>query len=159
MNDVQIKEYTARISQANKSELVVILYELFLYSVDTAVKAFHDDDKDNAVKYLKKAQGCIGELRSSLDFKYELSDNLNEIYRYVNVQLVASIAKLEPVNLDEVRKMMDKLMASFVEVAKKDTSKTVVQNSQQVYAGLTYGKNSLNEVFMNGDEASRGFKA
>ena len=50
---------------------------------------------------------------------------------------------------------MGKLCKAFEEVAKHDTSKSVVQNSQQVYAGLTYGKGTLNEVFMD-NEAARG---
>jgi flagellar protein FliS len=53
---------------------------------------------------------------------------------------------------------MEKLRKSFEEVAKQDTSGSVVQNSQKVYAGLTYGKGTLNEVFMD-NEAARGFKA
>lgn len=34
-----------------------------------------------------------------------------------------------------------------------------MQNTQQVYAGLTYGRGTLNEVFMNPNEYARGFKA
>ena len=57
-----------------------------------------------------------------------------------------------------VKENMEKLRKSFEEVAKQDTSGSVVQNSQKVYAGLTYGKGTLNEVFMD-NEAARGFKA
>ena len=54
---------------------------------------------------------------------------------------------------------MGGLHESFEKIAQEDTSETVMKNSQQVYAGLTYGKGTLNEVFMNPNEASRGFKA
>lgn len=54
---------------------------------------------------------------------------------------------------------MESLHSAFEEVAKQDTSGAVMQNTQQVYAGLTYGKGKLNEVFMNGNERSRGFMA
>ena len=83
---------------------------------------------------------------------------MHNIYSFVNKQLTASIVKREPVNLDNVKENMGKLCKAFEEVAKQDTSKSVVQNSQQVYAGLTYGKGTLNEVFMD-NEAARGFKA
>ena len=54
---------------------------------------------------------------------------------------------------------MQKLGKSFAEIAKQDKSAPIMQNSQKVYAGLTYGKNSLNEVFFDKNQASRGFKA
>ena len=60
---------------------------------------------------------------------------------------------------DEINKVMESLHSAFAEVAKQDTSGAVMQNTQQVYAGLTYGKGRLNEVFMNGNEQSRGFMA
>ena len=89
---------------------------------------------------------------------YEISHNLYSIDTYVNRQLTASIIKRKPVNIDSVKENMEKLRKSFEEVAKQDTSGSVVQNSQKVYAGLTYGKGTLNEVFMD-NEAARGFKA
>ena len=67
MDKEQIREYTARISQSNKSGLVTIIYELFAYSIDMAEQAFNSNDKDKAVKYLRKAQDCVCELKRSLD--------------------------------------------------------------------------------------------
>lgn len=37
-------------------------------------------------------------------------------------------------------------MESFEQVAKEDHSGPVMEHSQQLYAGLTYGKGTLNEV-------------
>lgn len=159
MDKEQVRGYTARISQANRSGLVVIVYELFAYSMDMAQQAFSTGDRDTAVKYLRKAQECVCELKRSLDFHYGISYNLASLYRYVNGLLVTAITRREPVDLDEVNKIMGSLKSAFEEVAKQDTSGAVMQNTQQVYAGLTYGKGKLNEVFMNGNEQSRGFMA
>ena len=158
MTSDEKRQFTARISQANRSELVVILFEMFDYCIEQAKEGFKSNDLQKADSYLKSAKGCVSELRGSLDMKYEISYNLHSIYSYVNRQLTASIVKREPVNMDSVKENMDKLRKAFEEVAKQDTSESVVQNSQQVYAGLTYGKGTLNEVFMD-NEASRGFKA
>lgn len=62
---------------------------------------------------------------------YEISHNLYSIYTYVNRQLTASIIKRKPVNIDSVKENMEKLRKSFEEVAKQDTSGSVVQNSQK----------------------------
>lgn len=159
MTNEEIRDYTARISQANRSELVVILFDLFRYSVDRAEEAFKENNKEDADKYLKKAQDCVVELKGSLNFKYEISYKLDSLYRYVHEQIILSIVRREPVNFPSIREVMDGLAESFEKIAQSDNSETVMSNSQQVYAGLTYGKDSLNEVFMNSNEASRGFKA
>ena len=59
---------------------------------------------------------------------------------------------------DAVREVMTKLKEAFEEVAKQDTSGPLMENTQQVYAGLTYGKGSLNEVLISGDEYNRGYR-
>lgn len=159
MDNEEIRDYTARISQANRSELVVIIFELFEYSINEAEKSFSDKNIDEAMKYMRKAQGCVVELRGSINFQYEVSYRLERLYKYVNEQISASMAKCEPVNFDSIKEVMGGLHESFEKIAQEDTSETVMKNSQQVYAGLTYGKGTLNEVFMNPNEASRGFKA
>ena len=62
-------------------------------------------------------------------------------------------------NLNAIIRIRQKLKDSFQEEAKEDLSGAVMENTQSVYAGLTYGKNSLNEVLMNDHEGSRGFMA
>ena len=54
--------------------------------------------------------------------------------------------------------MIKGLKESFEEVAKQDGSGPVMENTQQVYAGLTYGRDSLSEVTMYGNMANRGFR-
>ena len=93
MDNEKIRDYTARISQANRSELVVIIFELFDYSIDEAEKSFSDKNIDEAIKYMRKAQGCVVELRGSLNFQYEVSYRLERLYKYVNEQISASMAR------------------------------------------------------------------
>ena len=158
MDKEKQKVYTARISQANRSELVVIIYELMLDSIKLAQEAFQKEDLDLAVTELKRAQGFLNEMRGSLDFQYEISTRLNALYRYVNEQLVKSIVGRKDTNLDSCKKVLEGLMESFEEVAKQDTSAPVMDNTQQVYAGLTYGKGSLNEVALDATGSDRGFR-
>ncbi len=158
MDKEKQKVYTARISQANRSELVVIIYELMLDSIKLAQEAFQKEDLDLAVTELKRAQGFLNEMRGSLDFQYEISARLNSLYRYVNEQLVQSIVCRKDTNLDSCKKVLEGLMESFEEVAKQDTSAPVMDNTQQVYAGLTYGKGSLNEVALDAAGSDRGFR-
>ena len=43
---------------------------------------------------------------------------------------------------EEAESIMRKLYSSFVKVAELDTSEPIMSNTQQVYAGMTYGKGS-----------------
>lgn len=159
MDQQQQKEYTARVAQANRSELVVIIYELFLLAMDDAKEAFHEGKKEEGVKAVKRAQGFLQELMGSLDKRYEVARELMRLYRYVYEQLIFSALRQKLVNEDTVRQVMERLKDAFVQVAKEDTSSSVMENTQQLYAGLTYGRGSLNEVLISENEANRGYKA
>jgi flagellar protein FliS len=55
----------------------------------------------------------------------------------------------------EAEKILKNLYVGFTEAAKSDTSAPLMQNVQKVYAGMTYGRSSLNENLMN--DNNRGF--
>ena len=63
MTSEEKRQFTARISQANKSELVVILFEMFDYCIEQAEDGFKKEDLQKADSYLKSAKGCVSELR------------------------------------------------------------------------------------------------
>ena len=159
MDQKQKKEYTARVAQANRSELVVIIYELFLLAMEEAKTNFKEGNLEDGCRCIKRAQGFLQELMGSLDRRYELAEELMRLYRYVYEQLIFSNIRRKMVHGETVIEVMTKLKDAFVEVAKQDNSSSVMKNSQQVYAGLTYGRGSLNEVLMAGNESNRGFRA
>lgn len=158
MNKEQKREYTARVAQANRGELVVIIYELFLLAIEDAEKSFNEGELSAGVKYVKRAQGFLQELMGSLDHRYAIAEELKRLYRYVYEQLIFSALRQELVNGETIKEVMSKLKDAFAQVAKEDKSGAVMENTQQVYAGLTYGKGSLNEVLMTGNESTRGFR-
>lgn len=154
----QKKEYTARVAQANRSELVVIIYELFLLAMDEAEANFAKGELSEGVKCIKRAEGFVQELMGSLDHRYAIAEELMRLYRYVYEQLIFSVIRQKMVNGETVREVMGKLKEAFVKVAKEDTSGPVMENTQQIYAGLTYGRGSLNEVLLTGNGANRGYR-
>lgn len=158
MDNEKRKIYTARISQANRSELVVIIYELMLDSIQIAREGFQSGDLELAEKELKRAQGLLQEMRGSLDLQYEISAKLASLYRYIHEQLVQSIVRRKDVNLDSCQRVLKGLMDSFEKVAQQDDSGPVMENTQQVYAGLTYGRGSLNEVALDAHTEKRGYR-
>lgn len=163
MEDYMEKEilsgFTARISQANRSELIVIMYDMILYGIDSAKGALQNNNLAAFEKELERTQKVIGELIAVLDFSYPISQELFRLYEYMNGRVIQSKIKKQDIELMTVYSIAEKLKKSFEEVAKQDTSPSLMANTQQVYAGLTYGRGNLNEVYISKDEQSRGFKA
>ena len=89
--------------------------------------------------------------------RYEIALQLRQLYRYVNEQLIATLVQRRPIHLDAACEVIRGLMESFEQVAKEDHSGPVMEHSQQLYAGLTYGKGTLNEVSL-GEGSTYGGK-
>ena len=139
----EINQFSKRIAQSNKTQLVVVTYEIIVNYLDTAVES--DSDRDY-IYNLQKAQQFLNNLTSALDYSYEISYDLLSLYSYANRCITMSIAKKENCDLDMVKNMMLKLKESFDKISREDESGSVMKNADTVYAGITYGKGSLNEM-------------
>lgn len=159
MDSEKLRAYTARITQANRSELVVITFDLIIESIEEAKKAFEKEDFIIYEKELKRVQKLLNELMGSLDHRFPIAKDLFQLYSFSNRRVAAALFKREPELLNNVTSIMEKLRVGFEGVAKEDISGPVMANTQKLYAGLTYGRHALDEVFVNVNEASRGFKA
>ena len=80
MTQEKKQEYTLKITQANKTQLITILYEMVIEYLNDAIDEIGIGKKDEADKYLGYAQNCIDELIRSLNLRYELAKNLHAIY-------------------------------------------------------------------------------
>ncbi|HHU72470.1 MAG TPA: flagellar protein FliS [Clostridiales bacterium] len=152
-----LQGYTARITQASKSELIVIIYELIISNTKEAIKAYNEKDLVTFDKELKQAQTFLRELMVALDYSYELSYDLLSLYIFVNKQFITAIFKKKPDTLDSALSILEKLLVGFEGVSKEDTSGPMMYNTQQLYAGLTYGKGTLNETYIDPEDRNRGF--
>ena len=150
------QEFTLRITQANKTQLITILYEMTLLYIDEAEKALDVDNKAEFKSAIRKIRGCMNELTASLHLEYELAQNLLQLYLYVNRELVQASSHFEKENLEHVRLVIGELQKAYRQIENQDTSGPVMGNTQTVYAGLTYGRNTLTENIAN-PSANRGF--
>jgi flagellar protein FliS len=101
----------------------------------------------------------ITELMESLDLHYEISSYLRQLYIYAYRELCQGIALRDPERFDHATHIFGNILPSFREVAKQDDSEPVMENVQSIYAGLTYGRGTLNETLGTGVEMNRGFEA
>lgn len=159
MEKERLQEFAARVTQANRSELVVVIYEATLASISEGKKYLAEGDVGQARKEIARARGMITELMTSLDMQYSISHYLRQLYIYAYQELCQGIANRCPEQFDHASNIFEKILPSFQEVAKQDDSEAVMENVQTIYAGLTYGRGTLNETIDTGVDSSRGFEA
>lgn len=159
MKKDEVQAFANRVTQASRSELIVILYEMTLVEITEAKEAYEAGNMSAFEKGLKKSQKYVNELIVALDYNYTISYDLLSLYLYVNKRIITAIIKMNPISLDSAQSVLDKLLNGFKEVSKADHSGPVMRNTQQLYAGLTYGKGKLNETYINPSDRNRGFIA
>lgn len=157
MTKESIKTYSYRISQASKTELIVIMYDMAIEYVKDAADAYSVDMEQYHTN-LKQAKRVVDELTRSLDMKYEISNELLRIYVTVMRFLVRADAGKDVKVLDTVLSMLKKLRKSFYDISKEDNSGPVMQNAQQVYAGLTYSNMGMSTEISEDPVNNRGYK-
>lgn len=154
-----LQEFAARVTQANRSELVVIIYEAVLASIAEGRQRLAEGRIEETRTEIARARGLITELMSSLDLQYGIAHYLRQLYIFAYHELCQGIAQREPERFDHASDIFEKLLPSFREVAKQDDSEAVMENVQTIYAGLTYGRGTLNETIGTGMDTNRGFQA
>lgn len=145
MTKEEIRDYSLKISQSSKSQLVVLTYEIIINYLESAQKAFEQGQTEDFQFNIKKAKQFVDNLLSSLDVKYKLALELMSIYLFVNKSLQEVVSKNNIEKLNAVIGIIEKLKLGFYEISKEDKSGPSFKNAPKVYAGLTYGKGKLNE--------------
>lgn len=154
-----VQAFATRVTMATKSELIVILYEMILTEINEAREAYNKGDFAIFDRELKKAQKYVNELIVPLDYHYRVSYDLVSLYLFVNKRIITAIIRKDPEPLTGAEAVMNKLYIGFEGVSKSDKSGPVMRNTQQLYAGLTYGRGTLNETYIDPSNRSRGFIA
>ena len=157
MTKERIQEFTRRITQANRSGLALIKFEILFAYFDDISRAFQENDRQGVEKGVHHADDVLKSFQETLDFQYEISPRLYALYDFHRRQLSKVLIRNSLDELTQSRKMLQKTYEAFSEAAKEDTSAPLMRNAQQVYAGYTYGKNDINESY--DVPSSRGFLA
>lgn len=157
MNKEAIKTFSYRISQASKTELVVIMYDMAQEYLKDAIQALNDDDKIGFCNNIRQVKRVIDELSSGLDMQYEIANELFVLYMQADKILIRCLARMDNQGLDKVENMLNKLRESFYKLSKDDDSGPVLKNVQQVYAGLTYSSAGGSNEIYNDPVNNRGY--
>ena len=105
------QQFTLKISQANKTRLVVILYEMMLVYIEEARQANEAGDQESFRKGIKNAKGCLHELMASLHLEYPVAENLMQLYCMLPMKLSVSRMNHHPLWQTRRPSTRDLLMA------------------------------------------------
>lgn len=152
MTTEEMNVYKMRISQAGVGELMVIMLEMEMQWITEALQAYSGKDMETYTAALEKAQGTQVELMNTLNLDNPVSKDVYSVFVFFNKQLINSKIKREPQDLDRIVNMLKEYHESFSAIAGTDTSGPVMEQSEKVYAGLTYGSGGLVENSMGGTE-------
>jgi len=157
MTAEQKKEFTRKITQANSAQLIVILYDIALVYVNDAIAFMEKSDMANARIQADFAKKSIEEMIHNLHFEYELATVLHQLYLSMKKSLRDGILDNKKELLISVRNNLQKLRDAYDSIVSADESAPVMSHTQSVVAGLTYGRNSLNENLTDAG-SDRGFR-
>ena len=159
MTREEIQAYTMRITRASRSDLVVILYDMAIQYIKEGVTALQAGKAEAGRESLNKARRVVNRLSGDLDMQYPVSAQLFSLYSYMNRALIHAGVSLKVTDAEALVGMLLKLRDAFLQVAGEDTTGPMMRNTQQVYAGMTYSRNSLNENYGSIQDLNRGIKA
>lgn len=158
MKEESKKAYVARVAQANPSQLISLIYEMMEECLTDTEEAIKQGNIGDYQKNMVQFRGFINELMGSLNYEYPISFDLRKIYVWMDKIAVEVLIQKENQKLTHLKDLVAKLKTGFDQVALQDERPAVMEHTQTIYAGLTYGKASLNETMELGNE-NRGFRA
>ncbi|MGL4800289.1 MAG: flagellar protein FliS [Cellulosilyticaceae bacterium] len=140
------------VANATEIQLLCVTYELFLADIENARQTTGVERK----VHIDRAREVLVTLSENLNFEVALAKELFDLYVYIQYNLMNHWKEDE--KLEEIYRLIDMIYQGYLQVAQADTNqKPMMENTQAVYAGMTYGKGYLNEHTV--DEPTRGYKA
>lgn len=115
-----------KITMASPAELTLMLYEGAIKFCNIAIVAIENKDFAKANLNIQKAERIIGEFQATLDFKYPVAKDFDNVYRYMMERLIQANLKKDTVILEEVLKHLRTMRDTWKEVMKLTKNGTVV---------------------------------
>ncbi len=112
----------SKILTASPAELTLMLYEGAIKFCNIAISAIEKKDIQAAHLNIKKAQRVIEEFRATLDFKYPVAKDFDNVYAYIYDRLVQANIKKDVEILNEVLGHLRGMRDTWKEVMKRAQS-------------------------------------
>lgn len=91
-----------RIMTASPAELTLMLYEGAIKFCNIAITAIEKKDVEKAHNNIVKVENIITEFQATLDHKYPVAEDFDNVYKYLHQRLVEANMKKDTEILEEV---------------------------------------------------------
>ncbi len=112
----------SKVLTASPAELTLMLYDGCIKFMNIAMMAIDSKDIAKANNNIKKAERIIIEFQTTLDFKYEVANDFNNIYTYV-------LRRLREANVKKDRDILEECVTHIRSL--RDTWKEVMKAAGQ----------------------------
>lgn len=109
----------SKILTASPAELTLMLYDGAIKFGNIAIAAMHEKDVQKAHLNIIKVQKIIGEFQATLDFKYPVAKDFDNVYNYLQQRLLQANMKKDPVIMEEILSHLRSMRETWAEVIKK----------------------------------------
>lgn len=150
MTEEQMDTYKMRIAQAGIAEMTTIMLEMEMQWIQDASAAYTEKKLEEFERCVDKAQSVQVELMNVMNMENPVAVDVYSVFVYINKQLIRAKIKRRPLEFERLVAMLEKYHAGFGELIKTDQGGPVMQLSEKVYAGLTYGAGGLVESSTGG---------
>lgn len=123
LTDAYAQYNNSKILTASPPELTLMLYEGAIKFCNIAIIAVEQGDVPKAHANIKKVQDIINYLRDTLDMKYPVAQDFENIYTYLLSRLLEANVKKEKEILDEINEHLHSIRDTWKEVMRINKEK------------------------------------
>lgn len=109
----------SKILTASPAELTLMLYDGAIKFCNVAILAIEQKDIEKAHTNIVKVEKIVQYLRQTLDMKYEVSQDFERIYVYVEKRLIMANIKKDKEIMEEVTGHLRSVRDTWKEIMKK----------------------------------------
>lgn len=123
MTDAYAQYNNNKIMAASPPELTLMLYEGAIKYCNIAIVAVEQGNVPKAHTNIKKVQDIIDYLRDTLDMKYPVAQDFENIYTYLLSRLLDANVKKDKKILEEINKHLHSIRDTWKEVMRINREK------------------------------------
>lgn len=103
------------INTMSGAELILTLYNEALKNLRIAIMKFESNEIEVAITHTKKAKEIFKYLSESLDFNFDISNNLFKLYVFFNQEIVTAEVTSKPKSLSEIIPLIEDLRSTWTQ--------------------------------------------
>lgn len=108
----------SKIMTATPAELTLMLYEGAIKFCNIAIVGIEEKNIEKAHNNIKKAEDIISEFQATLDHKYPVAEDFDNVYKYLKQRLFEANIKKDKEILEEVLEHLRTMRDTWKEVMK-----------------------------------------